>query len=319
MSLLHAIQIVFVANLALHAVASAEELPCADLLNKKNVEMQFLVQENLNLKEQVNRLQPPALTASELNSRMTSRLREIAADVRSQRQAMNEFQGYVSWMSGSIAGYSKYIEAGSMAAGFAKILPIPYAGQAGMFTKFVSHFTLSLSAASKSITTFLATSQLFLDRVDLLDRHPERDREINELARFADEQLLKDLTDLQIKLSTTSELSASALSFMESLNHYALSSDEYWTKAKSLVKRGDADKKEKSYLAESVSGLKNKAGGFNARLKGYDDSVRKDIPLIKSLGTYVELLAFLKWRQAEEGRLIESSPAPPPVVPPTPQ
>jgi hypothetical protein len=316
---LHAILIAFVAALSIKPVASAEELPCSDLLNKKTVEVQSLVQENLTLKEQVNRLQPPALTASELSSRMTSRLREIAADVKSQRQAMNEFQGYVSWMSGSIAGYSKYIEAGSMAAGFAKILPIPYAGQAGMFTKFVSHFTLSLSAASKSITTFLTTSQQFLDRVDSLDRNPERDREINDLARFADEQLLKDMTDLQSKLSTTSELSASALSFMESLNHYALSSDEYWAKAKLLVKRGDADKKEKSYLAESVSGLKNKAGGFNARLKGYDDSVRKDIPLIKSLGTYVELLVFLKWRQAEEGKIIDVSPAVLPVVPVTPK
>ncbi|MBT0665330.1 hypothetical protein KI809_13570 [Geobacter pelophilus] len=277
--------------------------------------LQALVQENTVLKERVSRLQTPALTAAELNSRMTSRLREIAAEVKIQRLAMNEFQGYVTWMSGSVAGYSKYIEAGSMAAGFAKVLPIPYAGQAGMFTKFVSHFTLSLSAASKSITSFLTTSQLFVDRVEALDRSPDKGKEINELSRFADEQLLRDMTDLQAKLVTTSELSASALSFLESMNHYVLSSDEYWSKAKSLMKRGDADKKEKSYLAESVAGLKSKAGGFNARLKGYDESVKKDIPLIKSLGTYAELLAFLNWRQAEEQSLMETAPNPPSPAP----
>ncbi|GAM09910.1 hypothetical protein OR1_02192 [Geobacter sp. OR-1] len=288
--------------------AHAEE-QCAELLKQKDEATLSLVQENAALKEQVTRLQMPALTAGELNSRMISRMREIAAEVKSQRLAMNEFQGYVTWMSGSVAGYSKYIEAGSMAAGFAKALPIPYAGQAGMFTKFVSHFTLSLSAASKSITVFLASSQQFADRMDALD--PAKEKDIYDLARFADEQLLRDITDLQTKLATTSELSASALSFLESLNHYMLSSDEYWARAKSLVKR-DADKKEKSFLAESVSGLKGKAVGFNARLKGYDDSVRKEIPLIKSLETYSELLAFLKWRQAEEGRIMEVSPSPAP-------
>ncbi|WP_246559406.1 hypothetical protein [Citrifermentans pelophilum] len=302
------------AIIATGPLVHAEE-SCPDFLKQQEAVLQALVQENTVLKERVSRLQTPALTAAELNSRMTSRLREIAAEVKIQRLAMNEFQGYVTWMSGSVAGYSKYIEAGSMAAGFAKVLPIPYAGQAGMFTKFVSHFTLSLSAASKSITSFLTTSQLFVDRVEALDRSPDKGKEINELSRFADEQLLRDMTDLQAKLVTTSELSASALSFLESMNHYVLSSDEYWSKAKSLMKRGDADKKEKSYLAESVAGLKSKAGGFNARLKGYDESVKKDIPLIKSLGTYAELLAFLNWRQAEEQSLMETAPNPPSPAP----
>lgn len=292
--------------------ASAEEL-FPDLLKQREDALISLTQENALLKEKVSRLQVPALTAGELNSRMISRLREIAADVRVQRQAMNEFQGYVTWMSGSIAGYSRYIEAGSVVAGFAKVLPIPYAGQAGMFTKFVSHFTLSLSAASKSITTFLATSQHFLERMDALDRHPAQDKELNDLARFADEQLIRDMSDLRLKLATTSELSASTLSFLESLNHYASSSDEYWARAKSLVKRGDADKKEKSFLTESVSGLKGRAGGFNSRLKGYEDSVTRNVPQVKSLGTYLELLAFLKWRQAEEGQAVETPP--PPVGP----
>ena len=290
--------------------AYAEDL-CADLLKQREDALIFLTQENALLKETVSRLQVPALTASELNTRMISRLREIAADVRAQRHAMNEFQGYVTWMSGSIAGYSRYIEAGSMAAGFAKVLPIPYAGQAGMFTKFVSHFTLSLSAASRSITTFLSTSQQFLDRMDALEKHPNQDKEINDLSRFADERLIRDMADLQAKLSTTSELSASALSFMESLSQYASSSDEYWGRAKSLLKRGDADKKEKSFLTESVSALKNKAGGFNARLKGYEDSVTRNVPLVKSLGTYVDLLSFLKWRQAEEGTALVALPPPP--------
>lgn len=286
---------------------NAEDL-CAGALKQKDDALLAVIQENALLKEKASLVRTPALNASELNSRLTARLREIIADLKVQRQAMSEFQGYVTWMSGSIAGYSKYIEAGSIAAGFAKVLPIPYAGQAGMFTKFVSHFTLSLSSASRSITTYLATSRQFIDRMDNIEKHPDRERELQDLALFADDQLIREMTDLQAKLSTTSELSTSALSFMEGVNHYAQSSDEYLAKAKSLVRKGDAEKKEKSFLAESVAGLKNRAGDFNARLKGFDDSVRKDIPLIKSLGTYLELLAFLKWRQAEEGVPSETVP-----------
>jgi len=276
----------------------ADDLPsCSDLLQQKEVTLQSLAAENAILLEKLRQPLPPAVTAPELQSRMTSRLKEIAADVKVQRQSMNDFQGYVTWMSGNIAGYSRYIEAGSVAAGFARVLPIPYAGQAGMFAKFVSHFTLSLSAASKSITSYLASSQQFISRVDALEKNPAGNgRELTELSRFADEQLMKDMLDLQGKLSTTSELSSSTLSFLESLNHYVGSSDEYWAKAKSLVKKGD-EKKEKSFLAENISGLKNRAGSFNGRLRSFDDSIRRNTPQIKGLTTYNDLLKELGSRQ----------------------
>lgn len=311
---LQALLMVLSVSLVLSSSAVAEDNGCDELLKEKSLSLQSLRQENSALKLRVEMLQRPYLTAPDLNSRMSSRLKDIAAEVRLQRQAMNEFQGYVTWMSGSIAGYSKYIEAGSMAAGFAKVLPIPYAGQAGTFTKFVSHFALSLSEASRSITKFLSTSQLFLGRMEVLDRHPEKQKEMVDLAGFADGQLLRDMSDLQSRLGTISDCSASALSFMESLNHYASSSDEYWARAKSLVKRRDLDRKEKSYLAESVSGLRNKAGAFNDRLKLYDSSVSRNIPMVKSLGTYLELLSFLQWREAEEGQPTPAPPDPPVAV-----
>ncbi len=280
--------------------AHAEEPPCADLLRQQGESLQLLTQENVLLKEKLSRPQPVSLNADELKSRMTLRLKEIAADVRMQRQTMNDFQGYVTWMSGNITGYSKYIEAGSVAAGFARILPIPYAGQAGMFAKFVSHFTLSLSAASKSITTYLGTSQQFVNRLDAMEKNPAAgELEIAELARFADEQLFKDTSDLQTKLTTTSDLSASALSFLESLNHYVGSGDEYWSKAKTMAKIGDAQKKEKSFLAESISNQKNRASAFNGKLKAFDETAKKDTPLIKGLAAYNELLKELAIRQAK--------------------
>jgi hypothetical protein len=213
---------------------------------------------------------------------------------------MADFEGFVKWMTANLSGYAKYVAAGSVAAGFAKILPIPYAGQASVLTKFVSQGVLSLNAASVAINRYMGTSQQLIARVEALDpAKPVSPAKISELARFADGELLRDMNDAQQKLTTTAEISTSALSFLESLNSYLGSTDEYWNKTKSFLTRKETDKKEKSYLSESIQNLKNGAGNFNARLKSFDESVRKDGPLIKSVVAYDELVREMAARGAE--------------------
>ena len=188
----------------------------------------------------------------------------------------------------------------SVAAGFAKILPIPYAGQASLLTKFVSQGILSLNAASVAINRYMGTSQQFVARIDALDpARPANPAEVSELARFADGELLKDMNDVQQKLTTSAEISTSTLSFLESLNSYLGSTDEYWSKTKSLLSRKEADKKEKSYLSESIQYLRDGAGKFNARLKSFDETARRDGPLIKSVVAYDELVRGMAVKTAE--------------------
>jgi hypothetical protein len=249
-----------------------------------------LAKENALLLERLRTLEGCSISSTTLASKNSRRLKDIAADIRVQRQGMADFENYVKWMSTNIAGYAKYISAGSVAAGFAKVLPIPYAGQASVFTKFVSNAALSLGAASVSISKYLATSQQFLSRADALD--PAKGvsaQEVSELVRFADQDLLKGMVEVQERLTSTSELSTSSLSFLESLNHYMGSTDEYWTKTKSLLKSGD-DKKEKSYLSESTTSLRNRAQVFNGKFKNFAETVKKDAPLIKSLVAYDDLI-----------------------------
>jgi hypothetical protein len=248
-----------------------------------------LARENVLLQEKLKALEQCSITSGDLAAKNCRRLKDVAADIRLQRQGLADFEGYVKWMSGNIAGYSKYLSAGSVAAGFAKVLPIPYAGQASVFTKFVSNAALSLSAASVSINKYLVTSQQFLARADALD--PAKGapaQEVSELVRFADQDLLKGMIEVEERLTSTSELSASSLSFLESLNHYVGSTDEYWTKTKSLLKSDD--KKEKSYLSESTSSLRNRALAFNGKFKLFSETVKKDAPLIKSLVAYDDLI-----------------------------
>jgi len=258
-----------------------------------------LARENALLQEKLKTLEGRSISSATLAAKNCRRLKDVAADIRLQRQGMADFGGYVKWMSTNIAGYSKYLSAGSVAAGFAKVLPIPYAGQASLFTKFVSNAALSLGAASVSINNYLASSLQFLARADELDpASGVSSREVSELVRFADQVLLKEMAEVKERLTTTAELSASSLSFLESLNHYMGSTDEYWMKTKSLVKSGDA-KVEKSYLSESTTTLRNRALAFNGKFKRFEETVQKDAPLIKALVAYDDLIREIDPKYAQ--------------------
>lgn len=290
---------------ALVLMAAFSALPArADSTNdaapaiQKEETLQALIRENTDLREKLRALgSTPSITCDLLAQRNLQRLREVARDTKAQRQAMADFEGFVAWMTGNLSGYAKYIQAGSVAAGFARILPIPYAGQASVLTKFVSQGILSLNAASVSINRYLVTSQQFITRVEALPpAMPANPGEISELARFADNQLLKEMKQ---KLTTTAEISTSALSFLESVNAYVGSTDEYWNRTKSLLSRKEPDKKEKSYLSESILNLRNGAGSFSAKLKAFDETARKDAPLIKSVVAYDDLVREMSVKVAE--------------------
>jgi hypothetical protein len=299
------ILLAFVASFAAIAVhpAGAQDATPVEAVPPQMVDpLQTLQKDNALLQEKIRILESiPRIDSETLSRKNCQRLQDIARDTKAQRQAMADFEAFVKWMTGNLSGYSKYIEAGSFAAGFAKVLPIPYAGQASVLTKFISQGVLSLNAASVSIARYLATSRQFIAKADALAQSgvTGKSGEISEAVQFADEQLLRDMNDVRGKLAATAEISSSTLSFLESLNHYAESTDEYWNKTKSFITRTEADKKEKSFLSQSIQNLKNGAGRFNARLKVFDETVKKDEPLIKSMGAYEELIRELNAKTAK--------------------
>lgn len=245
------------------------------------------------------------LTLEELNRKRLQRLQEIARDLKVQRETMADFDGYLKWMGGALAGYGKYVEAGSFAAGFAKYLPVPYAGQAGQLTKFISHFALSISSTSAAVTSCLKSSTFFITGVESLGDNPAgRESDLAMLTFYADQQLSRDIYELQGRLDSISDLSGSALSFLLGLQQYAGSTDEYWQKTKSLLSRKDADKAEKGALASSIDGLRSRAEQFNNKLKQYDATVNGTMPRIASLVAYEEL------RQDMEAKTARAAAAP---------
>lgn len=273
--------------------ALAEENVCGPTTPSE--EQMFNLQiENEGLKIKIKQLEAvKAISVERLHQKKVQRLREIAADVKTQRQTTSDFEGFVKWMSVNLAGYNRYIQAGSYAAVVARMLPIPYAGQASIFTKFITQFTVALNNASVSVTNYLNSSQRFISLVEAIDpAKPLEERALTEASQYADQKLLKDMNDAQAKLAAVSDLSSGALSFLESVNNYASGTDEYWNKVRGLVKK-DVDPKEKSFLSESTNNLKTQANRFNGKLRHFEDITKKEAASVKSLAVYDELSAEL--------------------------
>jgi hypothetical protein len=280
-----------VLSLLFISYASAEENSCGPTTQSEEQSIK-LSQDIISLSAHIQELeQQPVITPERLRQKKIQRLKEIAAEVRQQRQATGDFQGFVTWMSTNLAGYNKYILAGSYVAVAARVLPIPYAGQASIFTKFVAQFTVALNNASLAINTYLNSSQKFISMVDAIDPARQIDQKaVFEASNYADNHLLKNMNDAQVKLATVADLSSGALSFLDALDHYMSSSDEYWNKAKGLFRK-EVDPKEKSFVSESSSSLKSQAAKFNLKLKNFEEIGHKQAMKVKSLAVYDELMA----------------------------
>ena len=256
------------------------------------VEAQFLLlkQENETLSSRIKQLESvKGISSERLRLKKAQRLKEIADDLRAQRRTTKDFEGFVRWMSTNLAGYNRYIQAGSYAAVVARVLPIPYAGQASIFTKFVTQFTIALNESSVSLTKYLNSSWTFIVMADAIDvSRAIDDKAVRDAALFADNRLLKDMNEAQAKLSAVSDLSAGALSFLESINHYVSGTDEYWNKAKGVFKK-NIDPKEKSFISESTNSLKTQADMFNSKLRSFGELGQKETAGVKALAVYDDL------------------------------
>jgi hypothetical protein len=288
--------IITVAAVMLSAPLSRAENACGPLTPAEQ-QTQSLQEELARTRKHVAELEARHCISEErLIQKKVKQLKEIAADIKQQRQSMEDFQGFVSWMNLNLAGYTKYIKAGSYAAVVARMLPIPYAGQASIFTKFAAQFTVALNNSSVAINSYLTSSQKLITMVDAIDpAQPIDQKSVTEASVYADTVVLKDMSDAHTKLATVANLSSGALSFLESLNHYMSGTDEYWNKAKGLFRK-DVDPKEKSFISESTTALKNKAAAFNGKLNSFEELSKTQNVRVKSLAVYDELLAELAAR-----------------------
>jgi hypothetical protein len=232
---------------------------------------------------------PRCLTLSLLQQRKLAKFHQAMDDIKGQRALISDFERYASWMNTNLASYSRYIQAGSAAATVAKFLPIPYAGQAAFFSKFVAQFTLSLGSTSKSLNSYLQASQQLINQASALDPNQPDPKALADVHAFADGPFLKSMLEAQHQLNSIADLSASAQAFLVGLNNYLSTGDEYLHKVKGVFKKKEDSQQEKSFLTESSGNLKTQTELFNTRLKTFESQGVRITNTIKALAVYDEL------------------------------
>ncbi|SKA17974.1 hypothetical protein SAMN02745119_03003 [Trichlorobacter thiogenes] len=232
---------------------------------------------------------PRCLTLSLLQQRKLAKFHQAMDDIKGQRALIGDFERYAAWMNTNLASYSRYIQAGSAAATVAKFLPIPYAGQAAFFSKFVAQFTLSLGSTSKSLNSYLQASQQLINQASALDPNQPDPKALADVHAFADGPFLKSMLEAQHQLNSIADLSASAQAFLVGLNNYLSTGDEYLHKVKGVFKKKEDSQQEKSFLTESSGNLKTQTELFNTRLKTFETQGVRITNTIKALAVYDEL------------------------------
>lgn len=233
---------------------------------------------------------PRCLTLSVLQQRKLAKFYHVMDDIKAQRALIADFERYAAWMNSNLAAYNRYIQAGSAAAAITRFLPIPYAGQAAVFSKFVAQFTQTLGTASKSLDSYLQTSQQILAQAARLDpAHPDP-KSLADVHTMADANLLKAMYEANQQLKNVADLSSGAQAFLVGLNNYLATGDEYLHKVKGVFKK-EAAQQEKSFLTESIGNLKTQTEQFNSRLKNFEILGGRITTAVKSLSVYDELAA----------------------------
>jgi len=223
-----------------------------------------------------NCIQKTTLADNALNN-----LKQIRQDTAELKALNADEAEYAKWVSGYLASYTKYLEQAGTYAPLIKLIPLPYAGQAGDFVKFGSKMTLhitqtatSIDNANKSITKY---EELLKDA-----NTPEK---IVATAKFAEERLLVDLKDADMKSSTLKDMSAGLMGFGESVENIMKNGTDTLAKAKSLFSKDDADKEKSAKTAV----FKQKLDLFKQKTARIEELIKKDSELAKKAQIYAEL------------------------------
>jgi hypothetical protein len=216
-----------------------------------------------------------------LNENALSNLRQIRQDTVELKAISADEAEYAKWLSGYLASYSKYLEQAGMYAPLVKLIPLPYAGQAGDFVKFGSKMTLHITQTATAIDN--ANKSIVKYEEALKDANtPEK---IGAIAKFAEERLLPDLREANAKSAGLKDMSAGLIGFGESVENLLKNGADTLAKAKSLFGKDDGEKEKTTKTAQ----FKQKLEAFKQKTSRIEELIKKDSELAKRAFIYSEL------------------------------
>ncbi len=230
-----------------------------------------------------NITQNNCIQKSEVSALALKNLQQIKQDTAELKTLTNDLGEYSKWLSDYFNGYSKYIERVSVYSPIIKLIPLPYAGQAGDIVKFGSKLTLSITnsaIATNNANKSIAKYEEMLSSANT----PEK---IAATAKFADEKLVPDLKEAIAKDETLKNMSLSLLSFGESVEKVTASTQDALNIAKSLFSNENAEKEKQ----QKTLLMRQKLDNIKAKTARIEEIVKKSETLAKRASVYSELLS----------------------------
>jgi hypothetical protein len=216
-----------------------------------------------------------------LSDNALQNLKQIRQDTAELKAINAEEAEYAKWLSGYLASYSKYLEQAGMYAPLIKIIPLPYAGQAGDFVKFGSKMTLHITHTATAIDN----ANKSIARYEELLKDANTPEKISATAKFAEERLLPDIKEADTKSATLKEMSAGLMGFGESVENILKNGTDTLAKAKALFGKEDIDKDKITKTAQ----FKQKLEAFKQKTFRIEELIKKDSELAKRAFIYSEL------------------------------
>lgn len=234
----------------------------------------------------------PCLPLTTLHDQRRLLHSDLAQQLAEQRAQVAAFETYAHWLKTNLGNYDRYIQAGSTAAAVSRFLPIPYAGQAAVFSKVLAQFSASLTSTSQALSSYHTEAKKLQAKLELCTSRNLNIQECNKGIQFAETTFLPAMEHTRNELTRVSELTGSTLAFLQGLHTYLTTGDAYMSKVKGVFKKEDKDK-EASFISAQVKSLSQQAHQFSGRLTSFKQqgdaismSVRTDVVyqnLLKSM------------------------------------
>ena len=208
-------------------------------------------------------------------------LEQIKTNNSDLKQTYAELGAYSKWLNNYFAGYSKYIEQAGSYSPIIKLIPVPYAGQAGDIVKFGSKLTVSITNSAVA----LENANRSITKFDEMLKNAKSPESIEATAKFADEKLLPDIKEALTKNESLKDASLGLLGFAESVEKISLGTQDAVARAKSLFTKDNEDKDQ----TQKTAIMKQKLEQFKMRLSKMDEAIQKNGALAKRSAIYAEL------------------------------
>jgi|GEM_PF-5834926 len=218
----------------------------------------------------------------ELSRMALQNLQKIEHNSEELRMITTDLESYTKWLEYYLADYTKYIEGIGKLSPVIKMIPLPYAGQAGDFVKFGSKMTVSLANTAVAIEN----ANRSIAKYQELVKNSTNDETVNLAAKYADEELVPNVKDALEKIDNLKSITSSLLAFGDNVDKVTNGGQDMLGKAKSII----SNNSDTGYKPQKRSQMVQKLDMLKSKTLKAEELSKNNALLAKRAVIYCEII-----------------------------